>query len=236
MLRILLSILAMVTLASGCSETFPEWTRGTDFSVVVTLNRLPLRSMKVILEPDDVKDKLQRIEGLTGEDGTASFHTVAPGRYYVEASRLGIEVGPGTVIVRPKGSTEKIQIEWPMRPEYQVLSVVGQFQHLTIEKKDPIEGVIHPRIDPLANASLTLSRIDSEKMVEFTTTDLNGNFAFKTVDPGSYLLHVREETSPEAAYQIDDYLVINVDPHASRGHLDLQLNWTSCGMIATDIR
>ena len=236
MLRILAFLLATVTMAGACSEVFPEWTRGRDFSVVVTLNKLPLRSMRVILEPDDLKDKLQRIEGLTDENGFAIFHSVAPGRYYVEASRLGIEVGPGTVIVKTKGSSEKIQLEWPMRPEYQVLSVGGRFQHLIIEKKNPIDGVIHPHINPLANATLTLSRIDSEKTVEFTTTDLDGSFAFKTVDPGSYLLHIREEASTEAAFQIDDYLVIEVDPHASRGHLDLQLNWTSCGMIATEIR
>jgi hypothetical protein len=235
MLRTLAFLLATVTLAGACSQAFPEWTRGSNFSVVVTSNKQPLKSMRVILEPDDLKEKLQRLEALTDENGAAIFRSVQPGRYIVDASRLGVEVGPGTVIVSTKGSSEKIQIEWPMRAEYQVLTVAGRFQRLTIEKKSPIDAVTHPRTQPLANASLTLSRIDTEETVGFTTTDLDGAFAFKTVDPGSYLLHIREEPSTESAFQIDDYLVLVVDPHFSRSRLDLQLNWTSCGMIAMEI-
>ena len=236
MLRTLAFVIATAALAGACSQVFPDWTRGSNFSVIVTSNKRPLKSMRVMLEPEDVERELQQVEALTDENGVAIFRSVQPGRYYLEATRLGIEVGPGTVIVNTKGSSEIIQIEWPLRAEYQVLTVTGQFQHLFIEKKNVIDGLVHPRIEPLATASLTLSRIYSEKMIGFTTTDLNGNFAFTTVDPGRYLLHVREDTSSQSAYQIDDFLVINVDPHASRSHLDLKLNWTSCGMIAMEIR
>jgi len=234
-MRIVSFLLGTAILAGACSEIYPEWTTGPDFSIVVTLNKLPLRSMRVTLVPADLEAK-RRIDVLTDENGSARFHSVAPGRYHVITSRLGVEVGPGTVIVETKGPAERIPVEWPMRAEYQVLSVAGRFQHPVIEKKNPIEGLIHPHVDPLANATLTLSRIDSEELVGATTTDSDGAFAFKIADPGSYLLHIQEHSSADMAYQIDDYLVIEVDPQAHRGHLDLQLNWTSCGMVATEIQ
>jgi len=150
--------------------------------------------MRVTLVPADLEAK-RRIDMLTDENGSARFHSVAPGRYHVITSRLGVEVGPGTVIVETKGPAERIPVEWPMRAEYQVLSVAGRFQHPVIEKKNPIEGLIHPHVDPLANATLTLSRIDSEELVGATTTDSDGAFAFKIADPGSYLLHPRAQFS-----------------------------------------
>ncbi len=92
----------------------------------------------------------------------------------------------------------------------------------------------HPEVGPLGNAKLTLSRIDSEKEIGVMATDSDGDFAFPSVRPGYYLLRVEEKASPGSWYRIDDYLVIAVDPASPRDKLNLELAWTSCGIIATE--
>ena len=235
MLRLFTFLVATATVALGCSESFPEWSRGTNFSIIVRMDKTPLYSMTVILEPADLRQKLTKHEAVTDTDGVASFQRVPPGKYDVEASRLGVVVGPGTVVVHKSGSSEQIPVEWPGRPRYSVSAIAGQFQ-LPVGNQTFMERFTHPRWEPLASAELMLYPIDSEITVESTTTNMNGEFAFSTTQPGNYLLHIRRKKTPDTALNVDDYLVLTLDPASTRSFLRLGLDFTSCGMISTELR
>jgi hypothetical protein len=228
-------VLLAAAIAQACSQSFPEWKRGMNFSVNVMLDGKPFAGMRVFLEPEDDSKKSFRLETRSDQNGIAHFTAVKPGRYFIEAARLGVEVGPGTVIVEKRGSSESIELDWPLRHKYTVSSVTGRLQRHLFRRSNLIEGYIHPEIGPLAGATLTLSRVDSEEEKTEIVTNADGGFTFPTVEPGNYLLHIAERPSSEYAYLIDDYLLIEVDPAASRGNLNLQIDWSSCGMSSAEI-
>jgi hypothetical protein len=234
-IKIIVLMAITVHVASACQESFPEWNRGTTFSIIVLMNGRPFSGMKVFLEPKEDKKKANHVEGLSDENGLVNFTKVKPGSYYVEAARLGIEVGPGTVIVAKQGSSERIEIEWPLRTSYSVSSLAGHFQKHLFLKSNIAEGYVHPQNAPLFDAELTLSRIDSMKKIATITTSANGDFDFHSVDPGLYILHIKQNESKEYAYLLDDDLLIDVNPLSSRGALNLQLDWSSCGMQSAEI-
>jgi hypothetical protein len=234
-LSVCLWMAALSATASACLRIFPEWKRGPSFSVLVTMNGVPVPHMRVLLQPQADK-RLRQIEIISDDSGVADFREIKPGRYYLLASRLGLEVGPGTVMVSPHGIAEQIGVEWPLSPAYTVTAIAGRFQRHLYPKQNPIDGYVHPQIGPIAGAKLTLKRIDFEKQIGIVVTDSNGNFDFRTVEPGAYLLHIEENNSEELAYPIDDYLLVYVDPSSNRGDLRLQVDWTSCGIKTTDIR
>lgn len=190
----------------------------------------------MLLVPEDEGKKTNQVEATSDGNGVARFGGVKSGRYYVQAIRLGVEVGPGTVIVSPHGSAEPIAVEWPLRPAFTVVAVAGRFQRHLYRRSNPIDGFIHPQVGPLAATKLTLSRIDTEKQVGSVTTDSDGNFDFHFTEPGAYLLHIQEDPSPDFAYPIDDYLLLYVEPSSARGDLRLQVDWTSCGIKTADIQ
>jgi Prealbumin-like fold domain len=192
--------------------------------------------MRVLLTPEDERKKSAEVQATSDENGVARFEHVKRGRYYVEAVRLGVEVGPGTVIVSDHGSSEQIAVQWPLRPAYTVITVAGRFQRHLFHQDNPIDGFVHPQVGPLAGAKLTLSGVDSERQVGVVVTDSDGNFDFRSVEPGAYLLHIEENPSRGFAYPIDDYLLVYVDPVSVRGDLRLQVDWTSCGITTADIQ
>jgi len=215
-------------------QSFPEWQRGRDFSVVVTMDGKPFAGMHVVLEPEDDSENSDRVETRSDQDGIAEFMSVKPGRYDVEAARLGVVVHPGTVVVNKHGSSERIELEWPLRNKYEVMTLSGRLQRHLFRSSNPIEGYVHPEIRPLSGARLTLSRVDSQEEKANIVTDSDGDFSFPTLEPGYYLLHIAERLSSEFAYPIDDYLLIEVDPASSKGNLNLQLAWSSCGMSSSE--
>jgi len=197
------------------------------------MNGTSVSGMRVLLTPENESKKSDQVEITSDVNGVARFSRVKPGRYYVEAVRLGVKVGPGTVIVSANGDADEIMIQWPLRPAYTVMTVAGRFQRHMFPKQNPIDGYVHPQVGPLAGAKLTLSRVDSEKQVETLATDADGNFAFHSVEPGAYLLHIDERPS-ESAYSIDDYLLVYVNPTNARADLRLQVDWTSCGITTAE--
>jgi len=203
--------------------------------VLVIVDGKPFSGMRVFLALDDDSEKSQQIETRSDQNGLAHFTGIKPGRYFVEAARLGVEVGPGTVIVEKRGSSESIELEWPLRHKYTVISVTGRFQRHLFRRSNLIEGYVHPEIGPVSGATLTLSRVDSEEEKAEIVTNPDGGFSFPIVEPGYYLLHIAEHPSSEFAYLIDDYLLIEVDPAASRGNMNLQIDWSSCGMGSSEI-
>jgi len=199
------------------------------------MNGTSVKGMRVLLTPENESKKSDQMEITSDANGVARFSRVKPGRYYVEAVRLGVTVGPGTVIVSASGTAEEIAVEWPLRPVYSVIGVAGRFQRHIFSKTNPIDGYVHPQVGPLAEAKLTLSRVDSEAQVETLATDADGNFAFHSVEPGAYLLHIVEQPS-ESEYSIDDYLLMYVDPTNDRADLRLQVDWSSCGILPAEIQ
>jgi hypothetical protein len=200
----------------------------------------PFQGMYVFLTPDTItsanekQKKLRKVE--TTSDGAviAQFSEVEPGRYYVEASRLGVTVGPGTVIVSEEGSSDSIAVRWPGRNAFTVVSVAGRLQHHSIRFAG---GSLSGKTAPLADTKLTLSRIDSEKEIGSVNTDLDGNFDFHLTQPGAYLLHVQQKTTQgQLGGPLNDHLLIFVDTASPRIDLRLQVAWTSCGMAVEELR
>jgi hypothetical protein len=233
--KIWVLLLLTTAFAQACVQSFPEWQRGRDFSLIVTMDGKPFAGMHVVLEPEDDSKISERVETRSDQDGIAKFMSVKPGRYDVEAARLGVVVHPGTVVVNKHGSSERIELEWPLRNKYEVMTLSGRLQRHLFRRSNPIEGYVHPEIGPLAGARLTLSRVDSEEEKANIVTDSDGDFSFPALEPGYYLLHIAERPSSEFTYPIDDYLLIEVDPASSRGNLNLQLAWSSCGMGSSEI-
>ena len=232
--RIAMFLLVAVASAGACSQSFPEWKRGRSFIVRVTVDGAPFAGMRVVLEPEDETLKSEQRETISNSTGTARFSHIKPGRYYVEAQRLGVGTGPGTVIVGKRGSSEPIGVEWPMRGAYTVTTLDGRFEwkpFTALLKTEPPPS----SSAPLSNAKLTLNRIDSEKEIASVVTDLNGSFSFPAVEPGAYLLHIQETGPDQKSSGPDDYLVIHVDPNSGRSYLNLGLVWTSCGLMTTEL-
>jgi hypothetical protein len=234
-LAIFLLLLSVAPRVIACDQQFPEWKRGPAFSIEVTMDTRPLSNIKVFLQPKGANKRARPIETSTNENGIAYFDQVAPGQYYIEASRLGLQVAPGTVIVSKKASSEQIHIGWPLRTKYVLSMIAGRFERHFFNKQHPVEGYIHRELHPLSGTKLTLIPIDSKRDAISTVTDSGGNFSFPPAAPGYYLLHVEEPPSPEFAYPLNDYLLIDVDPASTRPSLNLQLDWTSCGMESKDI-
>ncbi len=227
---------ALAGRVAACVQSFPEWKRGRNFTVTMVMDGKPVQGMRVLLVPVDERKKSVRLETTSDDKGVARFIDVKPGRYYVEAHRLGVEVGPGTVVVSRQGSSDEIAVEWPVRPVFTVISVTGRLQRHIYRNANWVDGFVHPKVGPLAGAKLTLSRVDSEKQVGVAVTGSDGNFDFHHVEPGAYLLHIEEKVSPEFWQPIDDYLLVYVDPASVRRELRLQVDWTSCGIVASEIR
>lgn len=80
-------IAALVATAGACAETFPEWNRGRNFSVRVTMDGTPVQRMRVLLTPEDERKKSDQVETTSDDNGVARFAKVKPGTYYVEAIR-----------------------------------------------------------------------------------------------------------------------------------------------------
>jgi hypothetical protein len=232
-------LIGLSTLGICCDQIFLEWNRGPNFRVAVNMRDSALVGVRVVLEPYDELPRHYRKQTRTVEGGIAEFTDVKAGRYYVVAKRLGIEVGPGTVIVgstrRPASETDPIRVEWPLRAMYGIQTVSGRLQHHVYPKKDLVQAFVHPKIEPLIGAALTLSRIDTEKRVAVVTSGQNGQFDFGSVSPGKYILHIKEKTSREFVHSLDDDLLIVVDPTGSKEHLQLELAWSTCGMISREI-
>jgi hypothetical protein len=218
--------------AEGCSQSFPEWTRGRAFSVKVLMYDQTFHGMRVVLEPEDERKKRNEVEAITDEGGLAHFSGVKPGRYYVEAVRLGITTGSGSVIVQKHGSAEPIEVNWPSRNMYEASTITGTFQHLVVHT---VLELAHPQIAAFSAAKLTLSSISSEKTIGTVVSDSEGRFAFPALEPGPYLLHVQEKHPPDSIYPLDDYLVVLLKSESSRTALNLRLSWSSCGMMAHEV-
>jgi len=226
-------LVVLVTAAGACIEVFPEWNRGRNFSVKVTMNGTPVQGIRVLLTPEDERRRSYETEA--DDKGMARFDEIQPGRYTLRAVRLGVEVSPGTINISDADSSEQIAVRWPLRSEYSVVTVAGRFQHWMLRKRDSGAGFAVSVIGPLAGAKLTLSRVDSEKRMGSVLTDSDGNFDFRSIEPGLYLLRIEEKLSSASAYPINDYLLVHVDPASARRDLRLQIDETSCGIVVRDI-
>jgi hypothetical protein len=64
----------------------------------------------------------------------------------------------------------------------------------------------------------------------------SGEFNFSGVEPGFYFIQLQQITPPsESGGPIQGLIAVAVDPNAQRDHLDLDLEWTSCGLTYTDL-
>jgi hypothetical protein len=166
-----------------------------------------------------VEDRSHPVEGLrieikgfqavTDARGIAAFAGVPPGDYTVTTG-AGREADAVYVTVRAAGSPN---ITVPMRwPAWKLVAVRS------------LRGSLH-----LPDGPTPLDLLDARSGRKLKSTQMNerGEFDFGITTPGMYLIEVDATRSTGE-------IAVSVEPDARASQLDLDLGWTSCGMLYSD--
>jgi hypothetical protein len=222
----------------ACDMSSSEVVIGRNFEVFVANKGKPLEGVEVrisksIEKPDFHVESVA--SGVSGANGLVSFKNIRKGRYYVTATHAGIDASMAYLVVKAKQSPSRIGIEWPGRDILEVRAIEGLFNARFF--RDTGRGVVldmaYKQEGPFSNQNLRLTRADSGQIVGSTTTDGHGRFAFTPVQPGLYILHVKEATTTKSRHDMDieGDIFVQVNASASDSELPaLQLNESDCGL------
>lgn len=208
LVTLFLASLATPAVSSACSLSFSAISVGSSFKVKVSGSDGPVKGL--VLNLTSLDDRAQ--SAVTDGNGIADFHNVPTGTRYLGAAH---DNGYGVQLdVKPNGRTNVIvPVRWPSIEPIHVHSLSGTMRAsgqldqpaLSLELLDAVSGRI-------------LSSID---------TTGRGEFDFGKIGPGLYFIHLK---------QMEGLISVAVDPGAPAraDKLDLNLNFTSCGLMYTD--
>jgi hypothetical protein len=86
----------------------------------------------------------------------------------------------------------------------------------------------------LGDLSLELLEGVSGRVVSSISTKSRGEFDFGSLLPGLYFIHLKPYSTSFG--QVEGLISVTVDPRAPTPALDLNLNWSSCGLMVMDLR
>jgi hypothetical protein len=213
--------LAMSSVSWACSLSFSPISAGSSFKVKVSGYDGPVKGLLLNLGGPLGPTN----SAVTGGNGIAEFHNVPPGTLYLGADHdngygLQLDVksnGPANVVV---------PMRWPSIDPIHVRSLSG-----TMRVPDAIPGQLEQSV-------LSLELLDgiSGRILSSTNTTGRGEFDFGKPVPGLYFIRLK----PYSAFheqQVGGLISVAVDPSAPAraDKLDLNLSWTSCGLMYMDL-
>jgi hypothetical protein len=163
----------------------------------------------LVLNLTTLDDRTQ--SAVTDGNGIADFHNVPPGTRYLGAAH---DNGYGVQLdVKPNGPANVIvPMRWPSIEPIRVHSLSGMMR---------FPG-------PLEQSALSLDLLDavSGRILSSINTTGRGEFDFGKIGTGLYFINLKQI----------GLISVAVDPAAPEraGKLDLNLNFTSCGLMYTD--
>lgn len=216
---LVLAALLSPVLADACSRVFPEVHVGRTFRVRVMDRGRPVHALRLVLSHSGSSNAKYDVDdyAYTDEEGYARFADLYTGSYVLTPDHDG-EVADGVLVdveaVRAGDAT--IQLTWPNASPLPIRTVSG-----TLRLPD-----YYPR-QTQSQFSLSLLEGISARVVATTHTDSMGRFTFDgTIPAGIYFL---QPNSSEGKSRGE--ITIEVDPSAEQDALDLDLGWTTCGLV-----
>ena len=212
-------VLATSPRVSACSLSFTPISVGSRFKVKVSNYEGPVNGLRL---------KITRLEdgeqsAVTDAGGAAEFHT-PPGMWFLEADHdngFGLQLdvranGPANVVV---------PMRWPGVEPIHVRSLAG-----TMRAPDAMLGQTEQAV-----LSLELLEGVSGRVLSGINTSGRGEFDFGKQKQGLYFIRLKPYTAFRQL-MVGGLIGIAVDPAAPprADKLDLNLTWTSCGLMYTD--
>jgi hypothetical protein len=194
---------------------------GSDFKVKVSGYDGPVKGL--LLNLSGPQGRIQSVG--TDDHGIAEFSNIPPGTLY-----LGADHDNGYDLhldVKSNGPTKvTVPMRWPSIEPIHIGFLSG-----TMRAPDAIPGQLEQSI-------LSLDLLDgiSGRILSGISTTARGEFDFGKLAPGLYFIRLK----PYSAFheEIGGLISVAVDPSAPAraDKLDLNLTWTSCGLMYTDLR
>ena len=231
----ILLLLLLVSPSAGCSLAGcingGIEVRG-DFIVIVAHHGKPLESVDVEIKPITSDSDGTRFSGSTDIDGKATIKNLAPGEYWLIASKLGIGAAYHCFHVSNRPSkTAKSTLKYAWGDDaLATRGVAGKLVDLQSGTGGtPLWNLTHRVSIPISSASLLLRNGSTGEEFK-TTSDGQGDFAFDAIPNGTYVLHIEGGTTGRSYDPTD--LLIEVKGNAARSTVLLERQppgATNCG-------
>jgi hypothetical protein len=212
----LLLVVSILTAPAGwaCSPAFNPIRVGSSFTAQVSGYDGLVKGLLLNLTDSQGRKR----SATTDAHGIAHFQFVAAGTHYLRADH---DNGYG-VVVDVKGSGPAnvvIPLEWPSVDPIHVRSISG-----TMGAPDAVPGQLEQRVLSLE----LLAGVSGRILATIDTAAKSRAFDFGKLAPGLYFINVLGD--------IGGLISIAVDPGAPEraSKLDLNLIWTSCGLMYMD--
>jgi len=207
--------------AHACVEVSQQYTVYRDFVVEVKKEGKRAAGIEVRITGSDTPATT------TDENGIASFHGVKPGTYSIITSYAGVdgEDAELRVVDGNTGAYNNIDLRWPDRRIFEVQRVAGKMSSYTFRETG----------QDLGDLLLSLTNTSDSHLLATTITNQHGEFEFKDVPLGLYVLHVSRQTIDKKSDINGDVLVeVMSDVDLQRlPHLGLAM--TDCGLLSVPL-
>jgi hypothetical protein len=220
-------------LVFSCSLRPIEYVQvSTDLSVYISHLEKPIGGIEVTVVPEG--HDVPVLEFRSNEKGIVELHSLAVGKYKLQASHAGVEAGYEWIEVlatpRKKNLKRRIDFEWGYS-SFQVSEVKGSLTGLTFGNSgNKIMDVVHPREIPHPGVPLSLRSAFTDVKYR-TVSDSTGQFMFGAVPEGLYVLEITGGAESMFGAAQDTNLVIDLDPASKQAELPLRLQDLGCGRI-----
>lgn len=216
LLKLTWVMIAIAARCGACSIFCIPIDVAPDFRVKVEDRGRPVKGLPV---------NIKGYTAVTDENGFALFRGVGAGAYGLAANHDDWD-GAGTCIhVSSDGPANVIvPLKWPTFTPAAVRSLRG-----TIRGPDFLPGQPQPKL------SLDLLEARSGRKLKGLQSNDRGEFDFETTAPGMYFINLNPSgLIGWSREQITGQIVVDVDQGAPTDSLDLDLAWTSCGLVYSD--
>jgi hypothetical protein len=199
---------------------FSEPTVGPDFSLKLSFHGRPIAGASIAIE--NSKGNVAAT-AKTNPKGVAHFTAIPPGEYYPSAPD-GLLFPSGSLVIEVKAGNpagERVKVEWPADPS-SIRSAKGRFTTSDLLDDPDI---------PMQNQRVELLDLRTATLIESAQTNANGEYEFKTAQPGLYALRVTLPRKGEPGSENHD-LAVEVDPAASDYALpDMKVVQSNCNGV-----
>jgi hypothetical protein len=162
-------------------------------------------------------------ESVTDSSGMAQFKIDKAGAFTLSlvspASQLDwVELD---VSGRSSSLSSVVELRWPSFAILRTTHLHGKL----------MKGLFSSRSVPLEDNALKLHTLTDYREVAATQTDHNGEFDFKGIAPGLYLIQIiATDKKTDDFYKSEGNIAVFVSPDAQRDALEISIANTSCGL------
>jgi hypothetical protein len=212
-------IITLVSRCGACSVVYPDFQVGSTFRVRVEDHGRPVERLRV--EIGSNLDNGSRLVTETDKNGFALFRGVRPGSYHVSAyNDAGIPDGADLEVKLDGPTNVTVPLKWPGMAPILVRSLKG-----TIRGPDYLPGQPQPGI------SLDILEGRSGRNRKTLRTNDSGEFDLEGAPSGLYFLNLKPSGLVDSSGEpITGLIAVAVDRSAAQDRLDLDLEWSSCGL------